>query len=759
MNYKIAQFILTPPQHSQSALEIYVAQPDADKEALAGKLFALFEVESSKAASLKIINFLINSLNHNYYQNEKMILRERVSTIKIEHIFESALAKTNKKLAEFLQAEKIKLNPEILNLTIGVVYNDSLHFANLGKNKALLVYKGKTEDKVKYKLVDITEQTGAAESKKQPSAIKLFSNIISGAVPRGGYFILASETFGEYLSAKQIINIVTTLPPAGAAEQIKNTLGKINAYVPFLGLIIKNTSGLEIEEVKIKEPAASSKTSIESLHVTEEKTEKLLTPSGLVNVKKWSPFFSGLFNRFSQKRTGQINRPAFLLKDKIFTKRKADWLSFNKLFTGLKNGLVYFIGLLAYIFKIITDKNALAALLAGVVNKIRSSWQALRSSSLNIFLWYRNLRKINKILFSVFLLCLIVFSINLSWQNLKNKTLEKQEVITNLTTAIEQKQNQIDASLLYNNEAGAAKLLAEVKTLLGQLPQKDQKQIDRYRELAAKHQVQMEKISRVIRVSPVELADFTNFNQSAKPINIILANGKIYSADVSASAIYSVDPASKLTTLVNSNNSEISRLDFPNLDKNDNIYYFSLNKTAVLDAKSDKLSVLGISYSGNLDKIIDFEQYNSRFYLADSAAGQIYRFTKNGSQLSGAIAWLNSKEDLTDATGLAIDGDLYMLKNNGELFKYTKGKKQDFTLAAVEPALNQASKIFVSQEQNFLYVLDALNKRLVVFDKTGKFINQYMSDMFDNLRDFQIDEKNKKIYFLNNATVYMIDTK
>src|SRR3990167_6693803 len=156
MNYKIAQFILTPSRRGELIHEIYIAQPDANKEALAGKLFALIEIEAKKADSLKIINFLINALNHSYYQNEKMILRERVSSIKIEHIFESALAKTNKKLAEFLQTQKIKLDPNALNLTIGEIYNDSLHFANLGKNKALLVYKNKNEAEAKYKLADIT---------------------------------------------------------------------------------------------------------------------------------------------------------------------------------------------------------------------------------------------------------------------------------------------------------------------------------------------------------------------------------------------------------------------------------------------------------------------------------------------------------------------------------------------------------------------------------------------------------------------------
>ena len=757
MNYKIAQFILTPSRTSQSTLEIYVAQPDANKEALAGKLFALIEIESTKSASLKIINFLINSLNHNYYQNEKMILRERVSTIKIEHIFESALAKTNKKLAEFLQTEKIKLNHDILNFTIGVIHNDSLHFANLGKNKALLIYKSKPGDNVKYKLTDITEQTGASEIKKPASSLKLFSNIISGSLPRGGYFVFASETFAEYLTAKQIINIITTLPPASAAEQIKNTLNKINAYVPFLGIIIKNTAGVDIDEVKIKQPITSTKSSIENLIVTEKKTEKLLTPSGLVNNRRWSSFFNNSIGRLIPGQADKTNRLGFSLKDKIFTKKKTNWPSPRKVFTALKNSSLYLIGLCIYIFKIISDKKSLAGLFNNLILKIKNLGRTSKTACLKLFFWYRNLSKVNKILFFVFLVCLLIFSANLSWQNIKNHNLKKQATISNLTATIEQKQNQIDASLLYNNEVGAVKLLLEVKELLGQLPKDNQGQIDQYQKLIAKHQVQIEKISRVIRVAPVELASFINLNPNAKPANIILANGKIYAADSEPSAIYSIDLANKLTTLINPNNQNASRLDFPNLDKNNNIYYLNSDKAAMLDTKSDKLSGLDINFSGSLEKIVEFKQYNNRFYLTYAATGQIYRFTKNNSQLISPTPWLNDKEDLTNVVNIDIDGDIYLLRNNGEISKYSKGGKQDFTITSVEPALNQPAKLIVSPEKDFLYVLEPLNKRLVVFNKSGKFNSQYASDKFDNLKDFQIDEANKKIYILNNATVYSFD--
>lgn len=757
MNYKIAQFIITPGQRNELAHEIYIAQPDADKEVLAGKLFALIEIESKKIDSLKIINFLINTLNHSYYQNEKMILRERVASIKIEHIFESALAKTNKKLAEFLQNEKIKLNPGLANITIGVIHNDSLHFSNLGKNKALLIYKNKTETSAKYKLADITEQTDKGEAKKPPNLIKLFSCVLSGALPRAGYFIFTNETFSEYLSAKQIINIITTLPPAGAAEQIKNTLGKINAYVPFLGIIIKNTAEAPALEAKIKKPVASTRSSIENLTSTEEKTEKLLTPSGLINGKKWSSFFNNLTGLVSFGQTNKINERTFLLKDKIFSRKKTSWLFLKNIFKLLKNYLSWLIGLSVYIIKTLSNKNNLTELAGQLIAGLKNFYLKIKVASFTLFSRYKNLNKRNKILLSAFLICLIIFSINLAWQNIKNEEVKKQAVISGLITAIEQKQNQIDASLLYNNEAGAKKLLEEVDGLVQELPQKSQEQKDQYQSFIAKHRLQIEKISRVIKAEAIEVANFSNLNASARPTNLALDQEKIFAADASQKAIYSLDLKSKLATAINFTGQDISQLDFPNVDKNHIISYFNAGAIMAFDIGTEKLSAWQIDYPTKSQKIIDLKQYNNRYYLADTANGQIYRFNKNGSKLAGATAWLNSREDLSGVTSLDIDGNVYLLKNNGEIFQYSKGKKQEFSIAAIEPALSQATKLTVSEQQEYLYIFEPAGKRLAVFNKKGDFINQYASDKFNDLKDFQVDETNKKIYFLNGALVYSVD--
>lgn len=362
----------------------------------------------------------------------------------------------------------------------------------------------------------------------------------------------------------------------------------------------------------------------------------------------------------------------------------------------------------------------------------------------------------NKILLSAFLVCLIILYSGLTWQNIKNKQVKNQAALGGLIAAIEQKQNQIDASLLYNNEAGAKKLLEEVNELIAELPRKNQAQKDQYNILTAKQRVQTEKISRVVRTEAVEVANFINLNAGAKPANITLTQEKIFAADAAQKTIYSIDLKSKLTTAISLTGQTISRLDFPGLDKNNNIAYFNVGSIIVFDAKTEKLSALEIDYPAKPQKIIGFKQYNNRYYLADQINRQIYRFNKNGSKLTGA-AWLNSPEDLTGAASLDIDGNVYLLKNNGEIYQYSKGKKQEFLLAEIEPNFSQAAKLALSEKQDRLYIFEPAGKRLVVFDKKGNFINQYVNDKLDNLKDFQIDEANKKIYFLNGAAVYSVD--
>lgn len=808
MYYKTASIMLNTGQKASTTSEIFIAQPDANKEILAGKLFILIEIEfNKKVEALKIINFLINNLNYNYYQSEKIILRERISTLKVEHIFETTLAKTNRDLAEFLSREKIKINPSAFNITTGIIYENNIHFSIIGKNKALLIYKqekekkdsnrqtrnfGKSELEIKYKIADISqnikeESSSASQNRKQSRQInltKLFSNVISGSIPTSGYFLFTNETLPEYLSSKQLIAIITKLPPAGAMAQMKNILARVNTYVSFLGIIIKNTTGQKQiissqEKINIPIPAQGS---IIDLNYTEEETEKLLTPSGIINFKKWFKASSKalakipLLLRGEKFKGGQsdlasraerVNKKIFLIKDKIFFKEKPSFLSFKKIIGLIKNIIIYLINLVVYLFKICTSREQLMKFLhrlkllgKDLKRKIKESWN-----------WFKNLNRKNKILFTVATACLILLLINLSYISLKNKKQEKQQILSDLAKTIEQKQNQIDANLLYSNEAGAKEILNELKEFLDKLPRETEEQIEQYKKFIQKHNQQLEKIQHVVKIETVEeLANFNNLNSRAKTTNILFLSdrrqetgvSKIYSGDSEQKTIYILDLTNNLVTAITDLSQPIEKLIHPVVDKDKNIYYLNnlsaqSGSVIKLDNETEEISNLSINLPTGLKNIIAATSFNNRLYLLDNQNSQIYRLSKTADGFTKRDNWIKEKTDLTKAVDISIDGYVYILKNDGQVLKYLKGREENFALESIEPPFQNATKIIVSPELEYIYILEPTNKRLAIFNKTGKFLIQYQSDKFTDLKDFAVDEKNKKIYFLNNTSVYIVE--
>lgn len=762
--------------------EIFIAQPDAEKEALAGKLFVLAEVESGKADAIKIINFLINNINHNYYQNEKIILRERISALKIEHIFESSLAKTNKHLAEFLIKEKIKINPNLLNITIGIIYENELHFSSIGKNKTFILYKEKSDDKKsaieKYKIIEITKSNSVKNHQKLNSA-KIFSNVISGEIPSRGYSFFANEALPEYLSNKQLIKIITKLQPAGAAEQIKNTLMKINAYVSFLGIIIKNTSGLnntdlisdrvklrEADEYEKKEPydPVSAQNSIDSLSYTEEKTEKLLAPSGIINFKEKFKKISRLIKRTFTKSGKKIKNSErmFLLKDKILMKKKPTFLYIKKNIYILKNIIIYFINLIIYIIKIFVKKEQRDKFILN----IKSLHILIIKKVKKLLNWFKNLSKKNKILLITTTACLILLIFSLSLTRTKNKINEQKEITNNLIKNIEQKQNQIDANLLYSNEEGAKTILEEIEKLLTQVPNETEEEIENYKKIVDKNNQQIEKIQHVVKIEDKkELANFVNLNSRAKTENIILQSetNKIYSGDKTQGTIYTLDLKDNLITAIVDLNKNIESLKYPITDKNKNIYYLSGASTAPdsfiikINPETEEISNLTINLPTSENNIIAATEFNNKLYLLDNKNSQIYRYDNGVNGFTNLYKWVLEKADFSDAVDISIDGYIYILKKDGSILKYLKGEKQEFKLESISPEFKKASKIIVSPEFEYIYILEPIEKRLAVFNKIGKFLMQYKADDLENLNDFAIDEKNKKIYLLNNTSVYEIE--
>src|SRR3989339_90899 len=419
MNHKLAQLSLSTSNKAGSTGDIFVAQPDSTKESLAGKLFIIVEINSTKIEGLKIINFLIDNINHNYYQNEKIILRERISTLTVEHIFEAALAKINKNFSEYTRNEK------------------------------------------EYQISEIGKQN--ENDKNQSASQKLFSNVISGKIPPNGFFLFTNEALPEYIGSNQLIKIITTLPPQGAAEQIKQTLLKINSYVSFSAIIIQSMLGKKTESPVLPKTESAQK-SINTLNRTEEQTENLLTPSGVINIGKWLKFPLQLFNRVPKNQN-------VIIKDKIFSKKRT-FTKTKKVINAIKNFFIYTFGFLIFLTKNITNKEKLS----GIIKNFNQNGGRIKLWIINLIYGIVGLNKKSKIFLILSLIFLILFIFNLSRIKIGQNKQEEKEKYNQLTSLIEQKQNQAEANLLYNNEGGAKKLFDEIDRLINEFPNETEEQ-------------------------------------------------------------------------------------------------------------------------------------------------------------------------------------------------------------------------------------------------------------------------------------------
>jgi DNA-binding beta-propeller fold protein YncE len=158
--------------------------------------------------------------------------------------------------------------------------------------------------------------------------------------------------------------------------------------------------------------------------------------------------------------------------------------------------------------------------------------------------------------------------------------------------------------------------------------------------------------------------------------------------------------------------------------------------------------------------IKSMKTYNNKLYLLDVYNNQILKFTKRLNGFISPEEWVHDPMvDIKDGIDIAIDGDIYVLKNSGEIIKISLGKLANFAVKTIDPPLSNPKKIQTRDNMKFIYILDAGNKRIVAIDKEGYIAKQYSSPLFNDLKDFVVLERDKKIYVLNGSIVYGIAMK
>ncbi len=190
-------------------------------------------------------------------------------------------------------------------------------------------------------------------------------------------------------------------------------------------------------------------------------------------------------------------------------------------------------------------------------------------------------------------------------------------------------------------------------------------------------------------------------------------------------------------------------------------FVFSKDKGVLkVDTKSQKVTSVAKT-DKDWGQIADLAGFGSNIYLLDSAGNQIWKYLPTDSGYSDKRPYLSSgvKAAFGSSVRLQIESSVYVLTQDGQITRFTRGDKDNFSYAGLDKGVKNPKSFFTSSDTDNLYLLDSGNARLLVLTKTGQYKSQITGDKFGTATDLVVDEKGKKVYLLEGSKIYSVDLK
>lgn len=709
--YKIAQLAIHDPHRSLKTGEILI-QPAA--EIGAGDLLILIEIDFNTPSAHQFIQRFLE-IAYGIYEKSKLHEPEK--------ILENILAALNESLPD-LAPKNVKFF-EKFHCFIGILAFNTIHFSTFGKIKTYLIKPAL--------LKDINGKNQAEEQKD------IFDHLLSGQLSAADRFLVATESLTDYLSLEKIKKILGTLPPPSAIAHLTNILEAVSPQVSFFSIIIQmlsKTAPTPAEATSRPKPAYGSKNSLDQLLTTQKETDKILTPPTLVEILK-------------ERLKNKIFSPKAGAPKKSVPPQPAKSVLAGRPTGSLAVPLNFFSRVLRKIF-------SFTKILWQLASQKQSQNQFLKAASgkINYFVKkFNGLSKASKILAALLAVLLLFFFQSLTWQGQKMKNLKEEENYQNILTQIGEKQSAVEAALIYNDTVRSKQLLKDINALLESLPQSSKEKIKKYQETKDKIQLLYEKIWKVVKViEPVSLINFREIDLTSEISFLGFKDDFLYGF-TTGYQIFAVQVETNQTLKLENFNFKAKKAGYFPKIKNlviltaDNHFY---------TLQENEIQKLEAAVPLDLKTIDELTFYLDKMYLLDRQNKQIFRLTYFDNDFRNPQKWLKEDLPIDQTLSLSADGYLYALQPDSTIIKMGAGKRQELIKISLEPALGQSAKIFIDEETANFYILDPENKRFLVVNKNGDLINQYYSEQFNNLKDFIVKEKEKKVYLLNGAQVFVV---
>lgn len=736
-NLELKEFFTPGKTLDKAHVILHLAEPNAPHERERGYLFAVIELTEGTIELIETFQKIIAYVEERYYDRNE----------KTEYLLERILQAVNRDHREIFSEQTSDIH-----CLVGTMRDDEITMSYHGNPTAVVFYKN-------------ADQLGQAPIITEPSesTTAFFSEMITGNLNAGDFLYAATPHVSDYFPLDRVAKLLTDRTILDCGAHMQKVLAEMASDYSFGGVLFHMTKKpAPTHTITSHSTRVGSEDSLNRLVTSATHTAETLSPPILGDVKK--TFYdlmrkptkiSPNLEKISRSARDLTNRSNYHLTGKEETEGNHHWLAvIGKTLFFIGRGLILAIAKVG-----IATGSGLAWLFYFAVDRRRRLEQINQTRE-----WYRRSQRkvlglplMTKIILGCLILTMLAFVGSLGYLHWSRQNKAETQRVQNLIQAIHDKKDQAEASLLYEDKAKAQTLLSEADALLNQLPNKN-KNDKTARDAAAQELLALrDKMRNEKRVTPELITDLSVVNSNVKTMRLTRFDGMILAFGPHDDSWYLINTVNKhvdglrhdaLKNLIEASvTNEEDLIVFRSTDGN----------VAEYDTKAGSFVKKTISFPTDNAHISAFDFYNRKLYTIDEKNKKIYRHNQTQAGYDKGTVWNKSGESrLGGVVSLAIDGDLYALKANGEVRKWFRGEEQGFSLAPVDPILDEATEIATDADATELFIVDGKNKRVLVFDKNGGFVEQLTSEIWKTPSSVVIQDKGKTLFVLDDNKVYRV---
>lgn len=708
-------------------LEILIEEPENISHQNLGILVGIFQIDDHSEDSSYVVNYLISIIKKEYFSHTN---RGPVEN------FESALHKANLALAKLATHENINWIGKI-NALCAVIEKSNLLLSQTGNASAFLL-RGNT----------FTEITELPSEEENSNPLKTFQDVISGKIEKNDKLLFTTKELFDIFSLEEIKKSALKFSRENFVQFINtalvNELDQVATLIVDIDEkseeIIQNTSAQKTKEINAFSQNAFKKElspKAKAQEKTKEETTKKERQAMLQELKNET-------SDFIDEKTGHIyiKEEAELSQETPTEKIEFD----PSAFFGEKFSTLSLLSIKVFKqTKKITQDFSL------------SLWQKSRSKITNIKFketaelsskkikpginWAKDKTADGLILVlrkpTAFSLKFIAF-LKKNWRDYKkgqHPEIKLKKILPNFSHL-----KQIVKNLNQTQKISAVATLILLLIVpywiakIGNVPETKPTVVEELPIIALplEKDLNVSRIEKLNEIYPATVAKIINLN------NKFFALSDVEIIDLENKKSFSIPS------------------DFQNpelfLGMDDlNLIFLIKNKQAIsLFPTTGKFQNNTLAFSSS-EKIVAAKTYLTYIYLLDTNNNQIYRVPRADGGFGGKTSWLKETMDLSSATDLVINENIFIL-NNQTILKLFRGKKLDFSIENTATTI-LPDKLYTKNTSTDLYILDKVNARIIKLDASGKILAQYYNQAITMTTDFSVNEDANLVYLLDATGV------